>query len=39
MGIAKKNENSVAVLRSSPDTNPPIIVAPARDTPGINDKH
>ena len=26
IGIAKKNENSVAVFRSSPDIRPPMIV-------------
>ena len=39
IGIAKKNENSVAVFRSSPDINPPIIVDADLETPGIKAKH
>ena len=39
IGIAKKNENSVAVFLSSPAIRPPIIVDAALDTPGINEKH
>ena len=39
MGIAKKNENSVAVFRSNCKSSPPIIVAPDLDVPGINAKH
>ena len=39
IGIAKKNENSVAVFRSSPDIKPPMIVDADLDTPGINAKH
>ena len=35
VGMARKNENSAAALRSSPSSTPPMIVAPARDTPGI----
>jgi len=37
--VAKKNENSVAVFRSSPDINPPIIVDADLETPGIKAKH
>ena len=39
IGIAKKNENSVAVFRSSPDIRPPMIVDADLDTPGIKAKH
>ena len=38
VGIAKKNENSVAAWRDKPNNKPPIIVAPERDVPGINAK-
>lgn len=38
VGTAKRKENSVAVTLSKPDTNPPTIVAAARDTPGTTDK-
>ena len=34
VGIARKNENSVAALRDSPNSSPPMIVAPERETPG-----
>ncbi|KAF7276056.1 hypothetical protein GWI33_010967 [Rhynchophorus ferrugineus] len=37
-GIPKKKENSVADLRDKPSIIPPIMVAPERDVPGINDK-
>ena len=33
VGIARKNENSVAALRDSPNSSPPMIVAPERETP------
>ena len=36
VGIARKNENSAAAGLSSRITSPPTIVAPDRDTPGIN---
>ena len=39
IGIAKKNENSVAVFRSSPDIKPPMIVEADLETPGIKAKH
>ena len=39
MGMAKKNENSVAVFRSSPDIKPPMIVDADLETPGIKAKH
>jgi len=35
VGIASKKENSVATGLDSPEINPPIIVAPERDVPGI----
>src|SRR4029077_20010236 len=35
VGTARKNENWVAAARSTPSINPPMIVAPARETPGI----
>ncbi len=35
-GIAKKNVNSAATLLSSPKNNPPKIVDPLLDVPGIN---
>ena len=38
VGIARKNENSVAVFLSSPKTNPPMIVAPDLEIPGKSDK-
>src|SRR5690625_7609004 len=39
VGIAKKKENSVAVLRWIPANIPPIIVAPERDVPGTIARH
>ena len=39
VGNAKKNEYSVATLRSSPASNPPMMVEPDRDMPGISDAH
>src|SRR6185436_16416828 len=36
VGMARKNENSAAVVRSSPMTRPPTIVPPDRDTPGTS---
>ena len=33
-GIAKKNVNSAATVRLTPNINPPRIVAPERDVPG-----
>jgi len=36
MGIATKKENSVAALRDRPKMTPPSMVAPERETPGIN---
>ena len=35
VGIARKNENCVAAGRSTRNIKAPMIVAPARDTPGI----
>ena len=37
IGIAKKKENSAAAFLDSPEQTPPIIVAPALDTPGMRD--
>ena len=34
VGIARKNENSVATARSRPSARPPMMVAPERETPG-----
>ncbi len=34
VGMERKKENSAAVRRSSPSSNPPMMVAPERDTPG-----
>ena len=34
-GTARKNENSVATLRSKPHIMPPIMVLPEREVPGI----
>jgi len=39
MGMARKKENSAAVLRSSPTISPPMIVEAALETPGIREKH
>ena len=39
VGIARKKENSVAVLRFNPKHIPPIIVAPDLETPGIIARH
>lgn len=39
VGIAKKNENSVATFLFKPSKSPPIIVAPDLDTPGIIARH
>ena len=39
VGMAKKKENSVAVLRCKPANIPAIIVAPEREVPGIMAKH
>ena len=36
VGMARKNENSVAALRDRPKSIPPMIVAPERDVPGIS---
>ena len=36
VGMARKNENSVAALRDKPNNMPPIMVAPEREVPGIN---
>src|SRR5947209_6449173 len=33
--MARKNENSVAAVRESPKSMPPMIVAPERDVPGL----
>ena len=38
VGIARKKENSVATFRSRPKHMPPMIVAPALDTPGKRDR-
>ena len=35
VGIARKNENSVAARRDKPKKIPPIMVAPEREVPGI----
>jgi hypothetical protein len=37
--MARKNENSAAVLRSTPSRSAPRIVAPERDTPGTIARH
>lgn len=34
VGIANRNENSVAVFLGNPMESPPMIVAPDRETPG-----
>ncbi|MNJ82301.1 hypothetical protein D3C77_816120 [compost metagenome] len=39
VGMARKNENSVAVLRWMPAIMPPMMVAPEREVPGIIAKH
>ena len=39
VGIARKNENSAAALRSTRIISEPMIVAPERDTPGIIARH
>ncbi|MNP65872.1 hypothetical protein D3C76_1615030 [compost metagenome] len=39
VGIARKNENSVAVLRDRPNSKPPMIVEPEREVPGIIARH
>ena len=36
IGTDIKNENFTAVLRSSPNISPAVIVIPERDAPGIN---
>ena len=35
-GNESKNENRAAVSRFNPTNNPPVIVVPERDEPGIN---
>jgi hypothetical protein len=35
VGTAKRKENSTMVFLFNPKTNPPMIVAAARETPGI----
>ncbi len=35
-GVASKNENRADLLCVNPDINPPTIVAPERDMPGIS---
>src|ERR1700675_4801724 len=37
VGIARKNENSVAAGRDRPRSRPPMMVAPEREVPGIMD--
>ena len=37
--MPRKNDSRVAVTRSRPRSRPALIVAPDRDTPGINEKH
>ncbi len=39
VGTARKKENSVAARRDSPNSNPPMMVAPEREVPGISAKH
>ena len=39
VGIASQNENSAAERRSAPNNMALTMVAPARDTPGIMDRH
>ena len=39
VGTARKKLNSAAVLRSSPISRPPMMVAPERETPGIMAMH
>ena len=38
-GIARKKVNSAATLLFRPKIKPPIMVAPLRDVPGINDNN
>ena len=39
VGMAKKNEKSVAALRDKPSNMPPMMVAPLRLVPGIMARH
>ncbi|MNT81879.1 hypothetical protein D3C72_2215250 [compost metagenome] len=39
VGMARKNENSVAALRDKPNSRPPMIVEPEREVPGIIARH
>ena len=39
VGMAKKNEKSVAALRDKPNNMPPMMVAPLRLVPGIMARH
>ena len=39
VGMARKKENSAATRRSTPSIMAPMMVAPARETPGIMARH
>ncbi|MNT69304.1 hypothetical protein D3C72_2076120 [compost metagenome] len=39
VGMARKNENSVAALRDRPNSKPPMMVEPEREVPGIIARH
>ncbi|MNE75592.1 hypothetical protein D3C80_1717660 [compost metagenome] len=39
VGMARKNENSVAALRERPNSRPPMMVEPEREVPGIIARH
>ncbi|MNC83978.1 hypothetical protein D3C75_1382390 [compost metagenome] len=39
VGMARKNENSVAALRDRPNSSPPMMVDPEREVPGIIARH
>ncbi|MNH40399.1 hypothetical protein D3C79_1017180 [compost metagenome] len=39
VGMARKNENSVAALRDRPNSRPPMMVEPEREVPGIIARH
>ena len=39
VGMARKNENSVAARLSAPSSSAPTMVEPERDTPGIMARH
>ncbi len=39
VGMARRKENSTMVSRLMPSVRPPMMVAPARETPGIMARH